>query len=136
MTLVFILVPVGAVRPAVACSRHYIVLHHAAHRGGLQAWRERRSGLHVSEVLIEAGANIVVKEESVRVIAIRRPPCGWGTARPFIGQGESSYRCAALFSYMWRRVEQCHGVDDHPSKSCSCWCVVARPVPVQERLRG
>jgi hypothetical protein len=99
-------------------------------------WRERRSGLHVSEVLIEAGANIVVKEESVRVIAIRRPPCGWGTARPFIGQGESSYRCAALFSYMWRRVEQCHGVDDHPSKSCSCWCVVARPVPVQERLRG
>jgi hypothetical protein len=34
---------------------------------------ERRSGLQVPEVLIEAGANIVVKAESVRVIAICRP---------------------------------------------------------------
>jgi hypothetical protein len=36
-------------------------------------WRERRSGLQVPKVLIEASANIVVKAESVRVIAIRRP---------------------------------------------------------------
>jgi hypothetical protein len=35
--------------------------------------RERRSGLQVLEVLIEASADIVVKAESVRVFAIRRP---------------------------------------------------------------
>jgi hypothetical protein len=34
---------------------------------------ERRSGLQVPEVLIEAGTNIVVKVESVHVFAIRRP---------------------------------------------------------------
>jgi hypothetical protein len=40
-------------------------------------WWERRSGLQVPEVLIEASANIAVKAESVRAIAIRRPvPCG------------------------------------------------------------
>jgi hypothetical protein len=105
MTLVFIMVLPGAVRPAVACSGHYIELHRGARRGGLQAWRERRPGLQVSEVLIEASANIAVKAESVRVIAIRRPLCGWGIAPPFIGQGESSYRRAALFSYLWRRGE-------------------------------
>jgi hypothetical protein len=26
---------------------------------------------------------------------------------------------AALFSYVWRRGEQCHRVDDHPGESCS-----------------
>jgi hypothetical protein len=74
VTLVFILVPAGAVRPAVVCSGHYIALHHGARRGGLQARRERRSGLQVPEVLIEASANIVVKAEIVQMIAIRRPP--------------------------------------------------------------
>jgi hypothetical protein len=68
----FILVPAGAVRPAVVCSRHCIALHRGAHRGGLQAWRERRPGLQVAEVLIEASANIMGKAESVRVIAVRR----------------------------------------------------------------
>jgi hypothetical protein len=33
----FILVPVGAVRPAVVCSRHCIALHRGARRAGLQA---------------------------------------------------------------------------------------------------
>jgi hypothetical protein len=33
--------------------------------GGLQAWWERRPGLQVPEVLIEASANIVEKAESV-----------------------------------------------------------------------
>jgi hypothetical protein len=91
MTLGFILVPAGVVRPAVAYSEHYIALHRGARRGGLQAWRERRPGLQVPEVLIKASANIVVKAESVRVFAI--PPrlfCGWGIALPFIGQGESN----------------------------------------------
>jgi hypothetical protein len=85
VTLGFILVPAWAVGPAGVCSGHYIVLHLGAHRGGLQAWRERRSYLHVPEVLIEASANIVVKAESVQVIAIR-PPLGLGAAPPFIGQ--------------------------------------------------
>jgi hypothetical protein len=67
-----ILVPAWAVRPAVACSRQCIVLHRGARRGGLQAWRERRPGLQVSEVLIEASANIVAKAESVRAFAVRR----------------------------------------------------------------
>jgi hypothetical protein len=67
-----ILVPAGAVRPAVVCSGHCIALHRGARRAGLQAWRERRPGLQVPEVLIEASANIVARAESVRVIAVRR----------------------------------------------------------------
>jgi hypothetical protein len=39
----------------------------------LQARWERRPGLQVPEVLIEASANIVEKAESVLVIAVRRP---------------------------------------------------------------
>jgi hypothetical protein len=108
MTLVFILVPAGAVRPAVACSGHYIALHRGARRGGLQAWRERRPGLQVPEVLIEAGANIVVKAESVRVIATRRHvPRVRGIALPFIGQGESNSqvcRTILLRGEAWRAV--------------------------------
>jgi hypothetical protein len=36
-------------------------------------WWERRLGLQVPEVLIEASANIVEKAESVWVIAVCRP---------------------------------------------------------------
>jgi hypothetical protein len=43
----FILVPAGAVRPAVVCSRHCIALHRGACRWGLQVRRERRPGLQV-----------------------------------------------------------------------------------------
>jgi hypothetical protein len=43
---------------------------------------------------------------------------------------------AALFSYVRRRGEQCHGADGRPGESCSSRGVVARPVLVQERLRG
>jgi hypothetical protein len=50
----FILVPARAVRPAVVCSGHCIVLHCGACRGELQARRERRRSLQVPEVLIEA----------------------------------------------------------------------------------
>jgi hypothetical protein len=42
----------------------------------------------------------------------------------------------ALFSYMWRRGEQCHRADNRPGESCSSRGIVARPVLVQERLRG
>jgi hypothetical protein len=59
--------------------------------------QERRSGLQVPEVLIEASANIMVKEESVQVIIVRHPdPCGWGTASPFIGQGGSSLQACRI----------------------------------------
>jgi hypothetical protein len=73
VTLDFILVPTGGVRPAGVCSGHYIALHRGARREGLQARRERRSGLQVPEVLIEASANIAVKAESVKVSALRPP---------------------------------------------------------------
>jgi hypothetical protein len=107
MTLDFILVPAGAVRLAVVYSKHYIALHRGARRGGLQAWRERRTSLQVLEVLIEASANIVVKAESVCVISIPRPPCSWGIALPFIGQGESNLqvrRTILLRVEAWRAV--------------------------------
>jgi hypothetical protein len=68
----FILVPAGAIRPTVVCSKNCIALHCGARRGGLQAWRERRPGLQVPEVLIEASANIMAKAESVHVIAVCR----------------------------------------------------------------
>jgi hypothetical protein len=61
VTLVFILVPAGAVRPTAVYSRHYITLHRGACRGVLQAWRERRLVLQVPKVLIEASANIGVR---------------------------------------------------------------------------
>jgi hypothetical protein len=108
MTLGFILVLAGVVRPAVACSGHYIALHRGARRGGLQAWWERRPGLQVPEVLIEASANIVAKAGSVCVISIRRRvPYGWGTASPFIGQGWSNLhvcRTILLRVEAWRAV--------------------------------
>jgi hypothetical protein len=59
----FIVVLVGAVRPAVVCSGHYIALHCGACRGSLQAWRERRLVLQVLEVLIEESANIEERGE-------------------------------------------------------------------------
>jgi hypothetical protein len=74
---------------------------------GLQERRERRPGLQVPEVLIEASANIAVKAGSVRVRAPCRPHCGRGTAPPFIGQEEAVYRRAALFLLrvvVWRTV--------------------------------
>jgi hypothetical protein len=43
---------------------------------------------------------------------------------------------AALFPYVRRHGEQCHGADGRLGESRSCWGVMARPVPVQERLRG
>jgi hypothetical protein len=61
----FILVPAGAVRPAVVCSGHCIACIVVLVEGWLQARWERRLGLLVLGVLIEASANIVEKAESV-----------------------------------------------------------------------
>jgi hypothetical protein len=73
VTLVFILVLAGAVRPAVVCSGHYIASHRGACRGVLQARRERRLVFQVPEVLIEASVNIGVKGER-RESVVRLPP--------------------------------------------------------------
>jgi hypothetical protein len=107
-----------AVRPAGVCSGHYIALHRGACRGGLQAKRERRSGLQVPEVLIEASANIVVRAESEQVSAVRRPLR--------LGNWPSFYRprrrqltsAPHYFVYVWRHGVQRRGVDDRPGEPC------------------
>jgi hypothetical protein len=107
MTLVFTLVLAGAVRPVVVCSGHYIVSHRGACRGVLQARRERRLVLQVPEVLIEANANIGVEGERRESVVRLCPPCGWGIALPFIGQGESNLqacRTILLRVKAWRAV--------------------------------
>jgi hypothetical protein len=103
----FILVPAGAVRPAVVCSGHCIASHRGARRGGLQAWWERRPGLLVPEVLIEVNANIVEKAESVRLIAVRRlvSPATGGLPLLLSAKEGAVYMRAALFAYVWRHVE-------------------------------
>jgi hypothetical protein len=99
VTLGFILVLEGAVRPAGVCLGHCIALHCSACRGGLQARRERRPILQVPEVLIESSANIVVKAGSVGVNAPLSSPCGWGTGPTFIGQGGGSLQaCHTVLS--------------------------------------
>jgi hypothetical protein len=104
MKLVFILVPVGAVRSAVASSGQCIALHRGAHRGGLQAWRERRPGLQVPEVLIEASTNIVVKAESVRVFAIHRPLPRLGDCPSFYRPRGEKFTGVPHYSPMWGGV--------------------------------
>jgi hypothetical protein len=91
MALGFILVPAGLYVQQWLARGTILHCTVVLVEGGLQVWWERRPGLQVTEVLIEASANIVVKAESVSVIAIRRRlSCGWGIALPFIGQGESN----------------------------------------------
>jgi hypothetical protein len=72
VTLSFILVPAGGRTSNRGVLKALYCVHHGARRGGLQAKRERRSGLQVLEVLIEASANIMVKAESVQMSAVRR----------------------------------------------------------------
>jgi hypothetical protein len=73
MALGFILVPAGVRTSSRGVLEALYRVHRGARRGGLQAKRERRSGLQVPEVLIEASANIVVKAESMQVSVVRRP---------------------------------------------------------------
>jgi hypothetical protein len=124
----------GAVRPTEVCSEHYIALHRGARRGGLQARRERRSGLQVPEALIEASANIVVKAEGVQMIAILRPP-RLGDCPSFYGTRRRQLTIVPhCSSYVWRHGIQCHGVDGCPGESRFWRGVMARPVHVQEWL--
>jgi hypothetical protein len=84
---------------------------------------ERRPGLQVPEVLIEASANIVEKAESVRVFAVRRPvPPRLGDCPPFIGQGGSSFTCVPHYFPM------CRGM---ASSAMELTAVLANPAPVE-----
>jgi hypothetical protein len=135
----FILVPAGTVRPAGMCSGHCIVLHRSASRGVLQVRRERRLVLQVPEVLIEASVDIGVKAEGMRVCVVRL------CVRPLrLGDYPAFFRPRReQFTGVSRYSPTCEGMACSamelmtvPGESCSCWGVVASPVPVQERLRG
>jgi hypothetical protein len=78
------------------------------------------------------------KAESVWVIVVRHPVSSTAGGLPLLLKAMEGavYMRAALFSYVWRCGEQCHGADGRPGESCSSRGVVARPVLVQERLRG
>jgi hypothetical protein len=108
----------GAVRPAGVCSGHYIALRRGACSGGLQAKRERRSGLQVPEVLIEASANIVVRVESVQVSVVRRPP-RLGDCPSFYRPRRRQFTSVPhYFVYVQRHGVQRRGVDGRPGESC------------------
>jgi hypothetical protein len=121
----FILVPAVAVRPSVVCSGYYIASHRGARRGGLQAWRERRPGLQVPEVLIEASANIVVKAESVWVIVVRRPP-GPGGCPSFYRPRREQFTCVPHY------FPTCGGV---VSSATELTAVLANLAPVRASWR-
>jgi hypothetical protein len=118
-----ILVLAGAVRPIVVFSGHCIAPHRGARRGGLQAWWERRPGLQVPKVLIEASANIVEKAESVWVIAVRRP------LSPAAGDYPSFYRPRReQFTCVPHYFPTCGRV---ASSATEPTAVLANPAPVE-----
>jgi hypothetical protein len=134
----FILVPAGAVRPAVVCSGHCIALHRGARRGGLQVWRERRPGLQVPEVSIEASVNIVVEAGCVRVFTTRRRvmSCVLFSAVPYpprLGDHPSLYRPRReRFTGVPHYSSTCEGV---VSSATELMAVLANPAPVAASWR-
>jgi hypothetical protein len=67
-------------------------------------WRERRPGLQVPEVLIEASSNIVVKAEDVRVIAVRRRPLQLGDCPSFYRPRRERFTGVLHYSPTWGGV--------------------------------
>jgi hypothetical protein len=99
------------------------MMHHGARRGGLQAWRERRPGLLVPEVLIEASANIVEKAESVWVIAVCRPvPLRLGDRPSFYRPRREQFTCVPHY------FPTCGGV---VSSATELMVILANPTPVE-----
>jgi hypothetical protein len=106
----FILVPAGAVRPAVVCSRHYIALHRSACSGvatskaGEEArppspWWSDQSEFRCCGRIEERVCDAV---SGVRMWMI---PCGEGVHLPFIDQGEDELqacRTIQLHGEVWR----------------------------------
>jgi hypothetical protein len=84
-------------------------------------WRERRPGLQVPEVLIEASANIVVKAESVCVIALRRRPLWLADCLSFYRPRREQ------FTYMSHYSSTCGGV---ASSATELMIVLANLSPV------
>jgi hypothetical protein len=110
------------------CSGHCIASHHGARRGGLQAWWERRPGLQVPVVLIEASANIMEKAESVWVIAVRRRQCPL-----LLGDCPSFYRPRReQFTCVPHYFPTCRGV---ASSAAELTAVLANPAPVEASWR-
>jgi hypothetical protein len=102
-------------------------LHCGARRGGLQAWWERRPGLQVPEVLIEASANIVEKAESVWVIDVRR------LVSPAAGGCPSFYRPRrAQFTCAPHYFPTCGGM---ASSAMELTSVLANPAPAEASWR-
>jgi hypothetical protein len=98
-------------------------LHRGARRGAATSEGERRPGLQVPEVLIEASANIVEKAESVRVIAVRRP------VSPRLGDCPSFYRPRReLFTCMPHYFPTCGGM---ASSVAELTAVLANLAPVE-----
>jgi hypothetical protein len=104
----FILVPAGAVRPAVVCSRHYIALHRSACSGaatskaGEEAWppspwwsdrSEFRCCGRIEERVCDAVLGVRIWLSDV--------PCSEGVHLPFIDQGEGELQAC--------RTIQLHG---------------------------
>jgi hypothetical protein len=91
--------------------------------GLLQARWERRPGLQVPEVLIEASANIVEKAESVRVIVVCRP------LSLRLGDCPSFYRPRReQFTCMPHYFPTCGGM---ASSASELTAVLANPAPVE-----
>jgi hypothetical protein len=104
-----ILVPAGAVRPAVVCSRHYIASHRGARRGvattevGEEAWPPSPRGTDRGKCQYrgEGGERVSDRCPSSRV------PYGWGITLPFIGQEEGDLQACRIISLriaVWRAV--------------------------------
>jgi hypothetical protein len=118
----FILVPVGAVQQW--CARGTVLLRTVVLvEGWLQARWERRPGLQVPEVLIEASANIVEKAKSVWLIAVRRP------VSPRLGDCPSFYRLRReQFTCVPHYFPTCGGM---ASSVTELTAVLANPAPVE-----
>jgi hypothetical protein len=88
----FILVPAGAVRPAVVCSRHYIALHRGACSGaatskaGEEAWPPSPKRSDWGDCQYRGSRS--VRAMCVVISVVRLLPLRRGDHLPFIDQGE------------------------------------------------
>jgi hypothetical protein len=95
--------------------------------GWLQARWERRRGLQVPELLIEASANVVEKAESVRVIVVRR------LVSPAAGGCPSFYRPRRKkFTCMPHYFSTCGSMANSAAELTT---VLANPAPVEASWR-
>jgi hypothetical protein len=123
----FILVPAGAVRPAVVSSEHCIASHRGAHRGGLQAWWERRPGLQVPEVLIEVSANIVGRRRVYGcLLSVPPSPLRLGDCPSFYRPRKEQFTCVLHY------FPTCGGV---ASSATELTAILANPAQAEASWR-